>query len=321
VSTNPANRARAGVLVMAHGTPSGPRELEAFYTRIRRGSPPSAEQLAELRARYDAIGGVSPLADRTRHQVDAIAGALHRKAPGRFVVRFGAKHTAPFIEDAAAELAAVGVGAVVGLVLTPHRSSMGSGEYLGRAAAALAAADPAPEFVAVEQWYDEPAFVDLMADRVLAALEDLRASVDGRIVTVFTAHSLPARVVEEGDVYPAQVEDSASRVAELAEIDDTVVAWQSAGRSAGPWLGPDLRQVIARLAAEGAGGVLVCPIGFVADHLEILYDLDIEAAAVARDEGIAFARTASLDDDARFIAVLADVLERAAPHETDGSGA
>jgi ferrochelatase len=293
-----------GVLVMAHGTPANTEEIEAFYTRIRRGRPPEPAQLAELTARYDAIGGTSPLAARTRAQVDALRDVLDLRVPGRYRVSFGAKHTEPVLEDAAAALAASGVHAVIGLVLTPHASSLGSGEYLERARDALGDTP----FTAIAEWYDNPSFVRLMAQRVRAALAD----VTGRARVLFTAHSLPERVRAAGDPYPDQLEESARLVATEAGLADWSVAWQSAGRTPEPWLGPDIRDEVRRLAAEGeTDAVVVCPIGFVADHLEVLYDLDIELAAVAASVGLAYARTSSLNDDPAFIAALADVVTAA----------
>jgi ferrochelatase len=299
-----------GVLVMAHGTPSSPAGIGSFYTRIRRGRPPDAAQLAELEARYRAIGGVSPLAERTATQVDALRRALEARAPGRFTVAFGAKHTEPLIEEAAVSLAAEGPGCVIGLVLTPQGSSMGSQEYLDRAAAAL---EPfGTRLVPVAPWYGEPALVDLLAARVREAC----AGVPGRAMVLFTAHSLPARVREAGDPYPDQVAESARLVAAAAGLDRWGVAWQSAGRTPEPWLGPDVRDEVRRLAAaSGTDAVVVCPVGFVADHLEVLYDLDVELAAVASEVGMAYTRTRSLNDDPAFIAVLADVVLAA-----DGTG-
>jgi protoporphyrin/coproporphyrin ferrochelatase len=290
-----------GVLVMAHGTPARPREIEPFYTRIRRGRPPEPAQLAELEGRYAAIGGVSPLAERTRAQVDALRTALEEMRPGRYVVEFGAKHTEPFLEDAAAKLAAAGVDRVVGLVLTPHGSSMGSQEYLERAAAALVGM----RLVAVPPWYGVPGFVRVMAGRVGAALQSVGET---SAHVLFTAHSLPARVREAGDTYPEQLDESACLVAEAAGLapGSWSVAWQSAGRTPEPWLGPDVCDEVRRLGrAGGTEAVVVCPIGFVADHLEVLYDLDIELAAVAEECGLRYARTASLNDDAAFVSVLA----------------
>jgi ferrochelatase len=290
-----------GVLLMAHGTPSSPDEIGPFYTRIRRGRPPSPEQLAELEGRYHAIGGVSPLAERTRAQVDGVRAALEQRAPGHFVVSFGAKHTHPLIEEAAAALASAGHRRVIGLVLTPHSSSRGSQEYLDRAAAALGDTP----FVAVGPWYAEPALVELLASRV----KDAVASVSSRTCVIFTAHSLPERIRETGDTYPEQLAESARLVAVAAGLDEWQVAWQSAGRTPEAWLGPDVRDVVRSLGAGGeTDGVVVCPIGFVADHLEVLYDLDVEVAGVAASSGLAYARTTSLNDDPVFLRVLADVV-------------
>ena len=301
-----------GVLVMAHGTPARPDEIEPFYTRIRRGRPPEPAQLAELEGRYAAIGGVSPLAERTQAQVDALRAALESRRPGRYVVAFGAKHTEPFIEDAAAKLAAAGLARVVGLVLTPHGSSMGSQEYLDRARAAVAPL----RLVAVPPWYADPGFVRLLAARVAEAVAGVGAGAGigfgtGAVHVFFTAHSLPARVREAGDTYPEQVEESVRLVAEEAGLVESSwsIAWQSAGRTPEPWIGPDVRDEVRRLgAAGGVAAVVVCPIGFVADHLEVLYDLDVEVAAVAAECGLRYARTASLNDDPAFVAVLADAV-------------
>lgn len=290
-----------GVLIMAHGTPASPDEIAAFYTRIRRGRPPDAAQLAELEGRYRAIGGVSPLAERTRAQVAAVRAELERRAPGRYAVTFGAKHTEPLIETAAAELAASGHTRVIGLVLTPHASSMGSQEYLDRAAGKLGATP----FVAIGAWYREPAFVALLASRVTTAL----AGLGGRTHVLFTAHSLPERIRDSGDTYPEQVAESAALVAHATGLGEWSVAWQSAGRTPEPWLGPDVRDVVRRLGDGGAtDALLVCPIGFVADHLEVLYDLDVEVALVAADAGLEYARTTSLNDDPAFVEVLSDLV-------------
>jgi ferrochelatase len=301
-----------GVLVMAHGTPARSEGIESFYTRIRRGRPPEPAQLAELEGRYAAIGGVSPLAERTHAQVDALRAALESRRPGRYVVAFGAKHTEPFIEDAAAKLAAAGLARVVGLVLTPHGSSMGSQEYLDRARAAVAPL----RLVAVPPWYADPGFVRLLAARVAEAVAGVGAGAGigfgtGAVHVFFTAHSLPARVREAGDTYPEQVEESVRLVAEEAGLVESSwsMAWQSAGRTPEPWIGPDVRDEVRRLgAAGGVAAVVVCPIGFVADHLEVLYDLDVEVAAVAAECGLRYARTASLNDDPALVAVLADAV-------------
>jgi protoporphyrin/coproporphyrin ferrochelatase len=293
-----------GVLVMAHGTPATPEEIEPFYTRIRRGRPPTAEQLADLRRRYEAIGGTSPLAARTAAQVAGIASRLEEEAPGHYLVRYGAKHTEPTIEAVAAEVAAAGVEGAVGLVLAPHRSSLGSEEYLTRAAGVFT--DAGIPFFPVHQWFDEPGFADLLAGRVRSTLDSMGAQ---RPVVIFTAHSLPVRAA---GTYPDQLEASAAAIVRAAGLGDGWrVAWQSAGRTPEPWLGPDLLQVLGGLHPEGFDAALVCPVGFVSDHLEVLYDLDIEARRVAQGAGLTFARTPSLNDDPGLAAILARVVRQA----------
>ena len=309
--------ARIGVLVMAHGTPDTPEEIEGFYTRIRRGRPPTPELLDELTERYEAIGGTSPLTGRTRAQVTGLATALEAATPGRFVVRLGTKYVQPTIEEGTAELAAEGVDRVIGVVLTPHQSSMGSGEYFARAEAAATAADPPLHLTVIPSWHRTAEFPRILAERTAAVLGALSPEARKQTAVFFTAHSLPQRVVAEGDPYPDQVAESGADIAGLLGLDsDPTIswgtAWQSAGRTADPWIGPDLLVEMERLAAEGATAVVVCPVGFVSDHLEVLYDLDIEALDKADSLGIAFARTPSLNDDAGFLAMLAGVVQAAA---------
>ena len=308
---------RIGVLVMAHGTPDTPEQIEPFYTRIRRGRPPTPELLDELTGRYEAIGGTSPLTTRTRTQVDGLATALDTAEPGRFVVRLGTKYVRPTIEEGIAELAAEGVDGVVGIVLTPHQSTMGSGEYFARAQAAAALVDPPLSLSVVPSWYKTAEFAPILADRTRAVLAGLDPVARARTAVFFTAHSLPQRVVSEGDPYPEQVAESGADIAALLDLDaDSSIqwgtAWQSAGRTADPWIGPDLLLEMDRVAAEGATAVVVCAVGFVSDHLEVLYDLDIEAQDRADALGIAFARTTSLNDDPAFLAMLAEVVRSAA---------
>jgi ferrochelatase len=302
-----------GVLVMAHGTPATVEGIEPFYTTIRRGRPPPPELLDELVGRYRAIGGTSPLTQRTEAQVVGLARALESVSPGEFVVRLGTKYVSPTIEEGMAELAAAGVERVIGIVLTPHQSSLGSGEYHSRAGAAAGASGAPLDYAAVPSWHRATGFADLLATRTAALLA-------GRAIPTsvfFTAHSLPLRVVAEGDPYPVQVAESAADIAGLLGLDAEPdltwgVAWQSAGRTADPWIGPDLLAEMARVADQGSTSVVVCPVGFVADHLEVLYDLDIEARGVADRLGVAFARTPSLDDDPDFLAILAGTVVEAA---------
>ncbi len=316
---------------MAHGTPATPEEIEPFYTSIRRGRPPTPELLADLVKRYDALGGTSPLAERTRRQVEGLAAALEEAVPGGYTIVYGAKHTSPRIEEGVARLHDQHVEQIIGLVLTPHQSSLGSGEYLRRAAEAATATTPPTDFVGIRSWHRAPGLADLLATRTASALDSLTSAQRQKTAIFFTAHSLPEKALVDGDPYPDQVHESASDIAVLLGFDttDTIdttatgtspawgVAWQSPGRTPDPWLAPDLLSEIRRVAGEGATSVVVCPVGFVSDHLEILYDLDIEAAEVARSLGVAFTRTASLNDDPGFLRVLADVV-RAATTSTPG---
>ncbi len=292
-----------GVVVMAYGTPASADDVEEYYTHIRRGRPPTVEQLDDLRARYDAIGGVSPMARHTAAQVAAVDTALQASEPGRFVVRLGQKHAAPFIEDAVGELVALGADRLVGLVLAPHWSSSSIGAYHGRARAI--AEEHGVRYDGIESWSDEPAFIDHQARSVQQQL----AALPERTKVLFTAHSLPLRALE-GDPYPDQLRASAAAMADRAGLDRWAgwsLAWQSAGRTPEPWAGPDVLEVIRELAATGrADGVLVVPQGFTSQHLEVLYDLDIEAAAVAEQLGLRFARTEVIDDDPAVMTALAD---------------
>lgn len=293
---------RIGVVVMAYGTPATPADVEPYYTHIRRGRAPSPEQLANLQLRYDALGGTSTLAARTADQIAALTAALEELAPGRFVVTIGQKHAAPFIEDGVATLAAAGVDHIVGLVLAPHYSGFSVGQYHERAG--QTACDAGVGFTGIDRWHDEPAYREFLG----AAVRDALVTLPERTKVVFTAHSLPERVLA-GDPYPDELWASAEAVAIAGGLNRWAgwsMAWQSAGATPEPWRGPDILEVIRDLAATGrADGILVCPQGFVADHLEVAYDLDIEAQKVADEAGIAFARTRVLNDDAAVLTALA----------------
>lgn len=300
---------RIGVVVMAYGTPASPAEVEPYYTHIRRGRAPSPEQLTNLQMRYDALGGISTLAARTRDQIERLRAALDERAPGRFVVALGQKHAAPFIEGGVAELAAAGVDRIVGLVLAPHYSGFSVGQYHERAGTAAAEAGIA--FTGIDEWHTEPAYRAFLGQ----AVQDALAALPSNTRVYFTAHSLPERVLA-GDPYPDQLRVSAEAVATAGGLDREpgwAMAWQSAGATPEPWRGPDILEVIRDVAATGAAeGILVCPQGFVADHLEVAYDLDIEAQKVADEVGIAFGRTRVLNDDPAVFAALADLVIAAA---------
>jgi ferrochelatase len=289
----------AGCLVMAYGTPSSTDEVEAYYTHIRRGRAPEPHLLADLVRRYDAIGGVSPLRQITDAQIAAIRTALGRG----WTVAGGNKHAAPFIEDGVAALVDAGVDRIVGVVLAPHFSRGSVGEYAARLDEA-ATGRGVPMSMVLE-WHDVPAWIDFQG----AAVTEGLAALPGRTKVLFTAHSLPERVLVD-DPYPDQLRASAAAIALRVGLDPWAgwsLAWQSAGRTPDPWRGPDILAVIDELGRTGrADGVLVCPQGFTADHLEVLYDLDVEAAQRAAAAGLAFGRTRSVNDDRTVMAGVAE---------------
>lgn len=291
--------ARIGVLVLAHGTPARPEDIEAFYTRIRRGRPPSEEELAELTRRYEAIGGLSPFAARTTAQVDGIERALDLD---RFVVRLGQKFADPEIPTAVEELINAGVSRIIGIVLAPHYAAASVGDYAERARAAV---DGRLPIDIIAGWHTEPALIDLLAKRVREVWLD-------NALLVVTAHSLPLAALGDDTSYGDALEETARLVARKAEIYKYGIAWQSAGASGGRWLDPSLLDVLREEAGAGTEAVVVCAAGFTSEHLEIRYDLDIEAANLAWELGIKFSRTKSLDEDPAFCALIADLVTRVA---------
>lgn len=302
--------AELGVVVMAYGTPASPADVEGYYTHIRRGRAPAPEQLADLVRRYDAIGGTSPLAERTEAQRAGLAAALDQRRPGGCQVVLGQKHAAPFIEDAVHALADDGVSAVVGLVLAPHFSRFSVGQYQARLTAT--ATERSMQAAVVDSWHLEPTYLEFLAAAVTTALEPMPQNTK----VVFTAHSLPERALVD-DPYPEQLLASASAVADAAGLHlgaGWALGWQSAGRTPEPWRGPDILEVIRDLATTpDVEGLVVCPQGFVSDHLEVVYDLDIEASQLAAAVGLRFARTAVLNAEPSVLTALADRLLATAP--------
>ena len=306
-TTAARNEERTAVVLMAYGTPRTKEEILPYYTDIRRGRPPTPELLEELTARYEAIGGLSPLKQLTEAQRDALQRELDALDPGRYHVTLGLKHATPFIEEAVAEVAAAGFRRIVGVVLAPHYSSYSIGQYIGRVREA--AAPHGIEVAGVDSWATEPAFVEFLA----ADMRKKLASMPANTKVLFTAHSLPQRIIDGGDPYPEELRATAEAVAAsvgLTRWSQWSIAWQSAGRTPEPWIGPDILEVLDSFGAqrgtdEPIDGVLVSACGFVADHLEVLYDLDIEAAAHAQKLGLAFGRTACVNDDASVMAALA----------------
>ncbi len=277
-----------GVLCMAYGSPATEDDIAAYYTHIRGGRPPSPESLADLTERYRATGG-SPLTQITQAQAKALASRTGMPAFA------GMKHAPPFIADAAAEARRAGVTRLVGLPLAPHYARMSLGGYKRALDAAWDG-----EVVFIPGFHDHPAFVSAVQELLDEALAQGRPQ---RIF--FTAHSLPARIIAEGDPYRDQLLETCRLVARGMDLPEWEFAFQSASHTGEPWLGPDLLEAIEHSDAKD---VLVCPIGFVADHLEILYDLDVEAQAFARERGIRLRRTRSFNASPEFIDALARVV-------------
>jgi len=302
---------------MAYGTPRTPEEIEPYYTDIRRGRPPTPEALADLVARYAAIGGVSPLAQLTEAQAVGLQAALDAAEPGRFEVSLGLKHADPKVEDTAQRVAESGADAVVGLVLAPHFSSYSIGQYLDRTRQGVTESGIDIPVAGIDSWAVEPAFVDFLADDLAQRVAAMREETGGRVRVLFTAHSLPQRIIDAGDPYPDELRATAEAVATrvgLVEGDDWQIAWQSAGRTPEPWIGPDILEVIDSLGSDNdIKGVIVSACGFVADHLEVLFDLDIEAADRAQSLGLAFDRTACVNDNPAIMAALAERVRTLAP--------
>ena len=301
------NSQRTAVVLMAYGTPRSKEEILPYYTDIRRGRPPTDEQLQDLTNRYEAIGGLSPLKQLTEDQRDALQSELDSISPNTFQVFLGLKHASPFIEETVTEVVGLGYKKIVGLVLAPHYSSYSIGQYMDRV---RAVAEPAGITVTgIDSWAREEAFIDFLANDMREKL----TSLPERTKVLFTAHSLPQRIIDGGDPYPEELRATAELVADkvgLTRWSDWSIAWQSAGRTPEPWIGPDILEVIDSFAAQSASGepidgVLVSACGFVADHLEVLFDLDIEASKHAESHGIAFARTACVNSNASVMAALA----------------
>lgn len=295
------------ILLMAYGTPDTLDAVEPYYTHIRGGRTPPPEAVANLRARYERVGGTTPLLELTR-AVQERLGARFAAAGDPRPVYVGMKHWHPYVAETVATMAADGVRRATAIVLAPHYSRISIGgyrKYLEQANAELAT--PVDVRV-VERWGAEPEFIAMMAALVREGLEPFHGD---DVTVVFTAHSLPVRIREWQDPYEAELLESSRLAAEAAGVTGWRFAWQSAGATGEPWIGPDILEYLGTLAAEGVRNVLQVPIGFVADHLEVLYDIDVEARDRAASLGMHLRRTRLPNADPRFIDVLAAVIRRA----------
>ena len=292
---------RRGVLVMAYGTPERLEDVERYYTHIRRGRVPPPELLADLVGRYEAVGGPTALNRITRAQAEGIARALARRGH-EIPVSIGFKHVPPFVGDAVARMAAEGIEAAVGLVLAPHYSLRSIAEYERYAEAAQ---PPSLALDVIRSWHDDPGLIAFLAARLRQAL----ARSSGGAQVLFTAHSVPAPPSGLEDPYAEQLRETCELVAKAAPVEGWQFAFQSAGRTADAWLGPDVLETIDAIADRGHDEVVLQAVGFVADHLEILYDLDVEARRAAESRGLRYTRAAMPNDDPAFVDVLAGIVE------------
>ncbi len=309
-----------GVLVMAYGTASGPDDIERYYTDIRGDRTPAPEHLQELRDRYAAIGNVFPLLGTTRAQADGLVARLNADGGPAFRAYLGMKHSPPFIADGVAAMVADGVHRAVGIVMAPHWSAMSVETYVERVRRAAGEQGATVDLSFVRSYHEHPMFIDVLASRLRATLAALDETARARVSVLFTAHSLPVREVADGTLrcktcdcddscrYRDGLQRTGDLVAAEVGVDDHRIAWQSVGRTAGAWWGPGIDEVLPGLAAEGRTAVVVCCAGFVAEHLETLYDLDIEAANAAAATGLAFARTPMPGADPDFLDALAQVV-------------
>jgi ferrochelatase len=296
------------VLLMAYGSPDRLDQVEAYYTDIRRGSPPPSHLLEELLGRYRAIGGGSPLSRIVEEQRAAVEAEL--AARGRPLrVYAGMRHIEPLIGRIVEGMAADGVERFSAIALAPQKSSNAAGYRRAVDAALAGLGEGAPSVSYVDSWYDQPRFIEALAATTREALG--RFPDPPAVRVMFTAHSLPARVVAEGDPYAQELAGTAALVAGRLGLASYDFSFQSAGRTGEPWLGPDILDEIRRLAAAGVRELVIRPVGFVADHLEVLYDIDIEAQAVASEVGVHLERARSMNTDPIFIAGLSDVAEAA----------
>ncbi|MBN9655833.1 ferrochelatase [Halobacillus sp. GSS1] len=297
-----------GLLVMAYGTPYKEEDLERYYTHIRRGRKPSDEMLQDLRDRYDAIGGISPLARITDDQAEALKDALNEKQNEiEFKVYLGLKHIEPFVEDAVAQMAEDGIEEAVSIVLAPHYSTYSVKSYNGRAKEE--ADKHGISIRSVESWYDAPGFIDYWKDVIEAEYAKMTEDEKEKACLVVSAHSLPMKILEGGDPYPDQLKRTAELISEATGITQYEIGWQSEGNTPDPWIGPDVQDLTEELYHEkGYRSFVYAPVGFVSDHLEVLYDNDYECKVVCDKVGANYYRPEMPNTHPKFIHTLADVV-------------
>lgn len=300
---------KIGLLVMAYGTPESLDDIEGYYTHIRHGRKPSEEALQDLIERYKAIGGISPLAKITKEQAHKLTDSLNKMyTEYEFVCYLGLKHIAPFIEDAVEEMKRDGIEQAISIVLAPHYSTFSIKAYNDRAIR-LSEEIGGPVIEPIEQWYDEPKFISYWADQIK---ETFTKIIDKeKAVVIFSAHSLPEKIIAAGDPYVEQLQHTADLIAAEADIKHYTIGWQSAGNTLDPWIGPDVQDLTRDLYEEhGYESFVYCPVGFVAEHLEVLYDNDYECKVVTDELNVAYFRPNMPKAQPAFIDCLTEIVSK-----------
>ncbi len=298
-----------GLLVMAYGTPYKEEDIERYYTHIRRGRKPSPEALEDLQNRYEAIGGISPLAKITQQQMESLEKRLNEVQDEiEFKAYLGLKHIEPFVEDAVEAMHKDGIKEAVSIVLAPHFSTFSVKSYNGRAKE-TAEKLGGPIIHSVESWYNEPKFIQYWATRVKQTFDLIEEEKRKKAVLIVSAHSLPEKIIAAGDPYPNQLQETADLIAQAAGIEHYEIGWQSAGNTPEPWIGPDVQDLTRELHEEkGYTSFVYTPVGFIADHLEVLYDNDYECKVVTDEIGADYYRPEMPNAQPEFIDGLATVV-------------
>lgn len=296
-----------GILVMAYGGPNNLDEVEPYLMDVRGYRPTSPEIVHEVRERYREIGGRSPILQRTRAQAQSIKSALNEQGQN-FKAFVGMKHWHPFIRDTLAEMRAQGIDRTIGLVMAPHYSRMSIEAYFKK----IDEVDSGMQIARIDEWHLLPEYLDALTNRVRAVLERFPESVRASVPIIFTAHSLPERILEWDDPYPSQLYATMQAVMKRLGPRPHEFAFQSAAISTEPWLGPDASEVMEDYASKGKRHMLICPIGFVCEHVEILYDIDIVYQKLAKELGIQLERIEMLNDSPEMIRGLAGLVRQTA---------
>src|SRR5690625_544264 len=299
---------KVGLLVMAYGTPYKEEDIERYYTHIRHGRKPSPEALQDLTERYQAIGGISPLAKITENQAYALQDKVNElQSDFEFQVYIGLKHITPFIEDAVKQMADDGIKRAVSIVLAPHYSTFSVKSYNGRA---KEEADKyGIDLKSVVDWYDEPGFIQYWAEEIKQTYDNMTETERDKAVLIVSAHSLPEKILADGDPYTEQLAETARLIAEQTGITNYEIGWQSEGNTPDPWIGPDVQDLTRDLYEDkGYRTFVYAPVGFVSDHLEVLYDNDYECKVVCDEVGANYYRPEMPNTHPLFIETLGKVV-------------